>query len=524
MVNTASLSDLAPATVLLFQQNPRLEQDCLHVFACSDFCQQFAVTQPDDFSFLLERVNEDPTTHMRSLIEARLQSCTDVQSLYQQARLLRNLIMAWIAWRDLCNYSSFKETAATLSHFADSIITIIYEKLYAWRCQRYGTPMNARGQAQPLLILALGKLGSQELNFSSDVDLIFTYPEAGQTDGENNISNEEFFLKLGQQFIKALHNVTEEGFIFRVDMRLRPFGDSGSLVMTFNAMAMYYQEQGRDWERYALIKARAITGSSQHKAKLYAFLRPFIYRRYVDYGSITALREMKKLIQREVHTKNLQHDLKRGPGGIREIEFIAHAFQLIRGGHERQLQQRNILNVLQYLGDTRTFPDGTVAKLQQAYILFRDTEHCLQMVADQQTHTLPQSEAGQERLAKAMHYSASDALMTEIAEARDFVSQHFSSMLQESTVEDWQHEEFGRQDLINLWQSKLSARVTLRLLRSLGFTKPEQASIALQNLRDTQRYQHLQTEAKARLDKLIPILLPIIANQANPEDNVATLS
>ena len=192
-----------------------------------------------------------------------------------------------------------------------------------------------------------GKLGAHELNLTSDIDLIFGYPEGGETEGvKRPLDNQEFFIRLGQKLIKALDAITVDGFVFRTDMRLRPYGSSGALVFSFNALEQYYQDQGRDWERYAMIKARVVGGDQKAGAELLEMLRPFVYRRYLDFSAIEALRAMKLLIQQEVRRKGMSENIKLGAGGIREIEFIAQAFQLIHGGRDLSLQQRPLLKVL----------------------------------------------------------------------------------------------------------------------------------------------------------------------------------
>src|SRR5699024_6334898 len=236
--------------------------------------------------------------------------------------------------------------------------------------------------AQQLVILGMGKLGAYELNLSSDVDLIFTYPEGGETQGaKRNIDNQEFFTRLGQKLIKALDTITVDGFVFRMDMRLRPYGASGPLVYSFIAIEQYYQNQGRDWERYAMIKARVVAGDQQAGSRLLRILRPFVYRRYLDFSAIEALRSMKQLIQQEVMRKDMDDNIKLGTGGIREVEFIAQAYQLIHGGRDLSLQQRPLLDVLDTLARQGYKDADKVAELKQAYRFLRYTEHALQAVA-----------------------------------------------------------------------------------------------------------------------------------------------
>lgn len=292
-----------------------------------------------------------------------------------------------------------------LSDLAESLILCARDWLFRQFCQLYGTPVNELGEVQELIILGMGKLGGRELNFSSDIDLIFTYPEQGETTGGRKpLENSKFFIRLGQRLIQALDEVNAEGFVYRTDMRLRPFGDSGALVLSFAAMEDYYQEQGRDWERYAMIKAKILgedLANPNHKY-LKSLLRPFVYRRYLDFSAIQSLREMKSKISREVLRRGLDDNIKLGAGGIREVEFIVQAFQLMRGGRDKILQQRSLLTVLPHLAKLNLLTECEVRQLREAYLFLRHTENVLQAIADKQTQTLPSDEREQWILVEAV--------------------------------------------------------------------------------------------------------------------------
>src|SRR5215467_6603588 len=243
-----------------------------------------------------------------------------------------------IAWRDLAGWASLTETLAELSAFADQAIVASVGAAQSTLRPPYGEPRGTGGAVQPLVVIGMGKLGGGELNFSSDVDLVLLFPEHGETDGSVRISNEEFFTRLGQAMVRLLQSPTPEGFVLRVDLRLRPFGDSGPLVSSFAAFEDYLPRHGRDWERYAYVKARPVTAASRYAEVEATAIRPFVYRRYLDYGVFESLREMKSLIEREVERRELADHVKLGPGGIRELEFIVQAFQVIRGGRDKRLQ------------------------------------------------------------------------------------------------------------------------------------------------------------------------------------------
>ena len=341
-------------------------------------------------------------------IGAAVQQAHTDDELGRVLRRQRTRQQVRIIWRDLTRQADLIETCRDLSDMADASIDQAYRWLYERHCQQFGTPIGQRsGEPQPMVILGMGKLGAVELNLSSDIDLIFAYPEGGETVGAKRpLDNQEFFIRLGQRLIKALDPMTVDGFVFRVDMRLRPYGSSGALVLSFNALEQYYQDQGRDWERYAMIKARVVAGDQVMGAQLLNLLRPFVYRRYLDFSAIEALRTMKQLIQQEVRRKGMADNIKLGAGGIREVEFIAQAFQLIHGGRDLSLQQRPLLNVLSILEGQGYLPGAVVSELREGYEFLRYTEHAIQAIADRQTQMLPDSEQDQARMTFMMDFDS----------------------------------------------------------------------------------------------------------------------
>jgi glutamate-ammonia-ligase adenylyltransferase len=377
-----------------------------HVFACSEFVTEaFArdsALWPD-----LER--HDALGRLRTAggeacwPEGRAPEPGAPEAEWQAwLRRWRRREMVRIAWRDLAGAASLEETLEDLSAFADDAIALALREAWALTTARYGSPAYADGEPMPLVVVGMGKLGGRELNFSSDIDLVFLFPGHGETQHAAPVSHEEFFLRLGQALIRLLAAVTVDGFVFRVDMRLRPFGDSGPLACSFASFEDYLLQHGRDWERYAWVKARAITGAEAY-ADLYAeAVRPFVYRRYLDFGVFDSLREMKGLIEKQVARKDLVDHLKLGPGGIREIEFIVQALQLIRGGQDRRLQGSRLFEVLPQLGRQKLLRPQVVQELDAAYRHLRTLENRLQMLRDAQVHALPQDEVSQARLARAM--------------------------------------------------------------------------------------------------------------------------
>ena len=265
-------------------------------------------------------------------------------TLRSTLRALRARAITHLLVRDLAGLAPLSEVTETMTQLADLAVAEAIHVLRAPLVARHGEPRDAEGHVQPFVVIGMGKLGGRELNVSSDIDLIFAYPDDGDTDGAQSIGNFEFFNKLGRQLIGALAEVTGDGQVFRVDMRLRPNGDSGPLVASFDMLENYFITQGREWERYAWIKARPITGDRDEE--LAAIARPFVFRKYLDFGAINAMRELHAQIREEVARRDMANNIKLGPGGIREIEFIAQVFQLIRGGRDRHLQIHATLAVL----------------------------------------------------------------------------------------------------------------------------------------------------------------------------------
>ena len=333
-----------------------------------------------------------------------LQHVQNDEDLYKALRQFRNREMANLSFCQSLNLGTVEEIFIRLSQLAEALIIATRDWLYRQACSEIGTPTDPEGNPQQLYILGMGKLGGFELNFSSDIDLIFTYPSNGETVGARRaVDNAKFFTRLGQRLINALAQFTPDGFVYRTDMRLRPFGDSGALALSFTAMEQYYQEQGRDWERYAMIKGR-ILGADENDPNikvLRQLLRPFVYRRYIDFSVIQSLREMKSKIEREVRRRGLVDNIKLGAGGIREIEFIVQVFQLIRGGREISLQQHELLNLLPEIERLELITSEQSEDLRHAYLFLRRVENVLQAIDDKQTQLLPTDEINRLRIVTA---------------------------------------------------------------------------------------------------------------------------
>ncbi len=460
----------------------------------------------------------------RAAFSTRLQGALDAggeagePDVARSLRRFRRREMVRIAWRDLAGLAALEETLSELTWLAEELVDEALTRAHAQEAERFGEPQGSDGGSQRLIVIGMGKLGGGELNYSSDIDLIFVYPSAGETSGPRSVDNAEFFRRVGQRLIKILNEPTADGFVFRVDMRLRPFGDAGPLVTHGTAFEDYYQAHGREWERYAFIKARPIAGDLEAGERLLRNLRPFVYRRYLDFGSIESLREMKAMIAREVERRGLQRNVKLGPGGIREIEFIAQVFQLIYGGRRPVLRCPSIQPVLDMLAANGDLPETAVTQLKEAYRFLRRTENRLQYWDDQQTHDLPADDSGKARLAFSMGFACWSDYVAALMGHVDRVKEQFASVFAAP------REDTGaagdRVTLAAIWegQSDAPARETLA---QRGYGEPERIFELLVQLRRSRAFRSLSANARRRLDQLMPLLMGAAARVDNPDETVA---
>jgi len=516
--------------LLKLGEEPALCDELVRVWIGSDFVAELCVTSPAMLFELLDSGDLQRNYSKQDYIDKlvfRVQDVSSEEELMRELRLFRQREQVRIIWRDLARRAKLTDTTTQVSWLADVCIDQALSWLYQQACEKWGTPstlINDEWVAQQMVVIGMGKLGAKELNVSSDIDLMFTYQGKGCTrGGAKQLDNQEFFVRLGQRLIHVLDTRTADGFVFRVDMRLRPYGQSGALVLNFDAMCQYYQLQGRDWERYAMIKARIVAGDKQAGIQLREELRPFVYRKYLDYSAIEALRSMKELIRREEKQRGLQNDVKLGSGGIREIEFIAQVFQLIRGGKDPRLQQRGLRSVFATLVEVELMPFADAQGLMQAYAFLRNTEHALQAVRDQQTQRLPEDELGQLRLAFSMGFDSWAAFGEQLAEHRRFVHEKFSQLIappQESNdesgaeLEQWQvlWRQLSRQELNEEW--------ALEFVEGKGFVEPAKMLDTLQQLATSKKVASLQPIPLQRLDEVMPLLLAELGKVDSPQSTL----
>jgi glutamate-ammonia-ligase adenylyltransferase len=497
-------------------------EELARLVVLSDFALDALATRPALLPVLLDS-GELETASSRAQIEemlrGKLAEADSEESLHRALRRFRQARMLGIVWRDL-NGAEMWQTAAKVSELAEVCLEGALGWLETHLAPRWGTPAaRADGTAQRLIVLGMGKLGAGELNLSSDIDLIFAFAEKGTTQGgEREYEHQQYFTKLGQKLIAALDAITADGFVFRVDMRLRPMGDGGPLVGNFNALTGYYQDQGREWERFAMLKARPVAGDLAAGRELLDLLNPFIYRKYLDFGAIESLREMKAMIHREVKRLGRDDNIKLGRGGIREVEFVVQAFQLIRGGRDTELQIPSLRDAMGQLVSLELLPQAVVDELRGDYEFLRNLEHALQAQQDRQTQQLPSDPENQARLAMAMRMPDWTSLREALHQCRERIRGHFDAVVadpdDESQAAD---DESSEDDTVwrQLWQGEMDDAEAERVMAAAGYELPEGLR-RLKAFRDSRGVQVMQRIGYERLEAVMPMLLQAAADSETP--------
>ncbi len=495
----------------------KLNSELIQVLFFSEFIANSLGRKPELLSELIQS-NDLLKSYSEQTYKTKTQDqiaeIKDINSIKQILLRTKVYESIRIAWRDITNRATLEETLADLSHIAEAIIDSAVNAIYDEVADMYGRPVDHDGNFQGIIVLGMGKLGAGELNFSSDIDLIFVYPKQGYTNGENVISNEEFFTKVCRKFLKFFAAGTHESNFYRIDTRLRPFGDGGPIVMSSAAFEEYYQAQGREWERYAMIKAKPVAGDINAGNLLLKGLNSFIYRRYFDYGSFDSFREMKNRITLQVKNKKLKDNIKLGAGGIREIEFFGQLFQLIRGGVEPDLQERKILKVLDLLETHKCIGQAPKEDLKQAYIFLRTLENRLQEYADLQTHDIPVKEDRKMILALSLGYNTWKELSIDLEYHLSRVHFHFSQLL---VNEDHEKSDHKTQELKELWVNINDPQFAEDAVSINGFKDSQRVLSILRSLEAHPNTKRLTSNGRKKLARLIPLLVNKISKQTEPE-------
>ena len=505
----------------LSEQHPdistHLTYPLARVVACSEFA---AAVIARDWPWFVDNARSFSEPVEATVIDAFTQqilsSEPDEIAVKSELRKFRNRYLLRILWREVQGLADLDETLDQLSLLADRLLHIAMTTAERLLHARFGEVKNSAGESVPLIVIGMGKLGGRELNFSSDIDLIFCYSEHGETDGRRCLSAQEYFTRLTRLVIALIDEVTVDGLVFRVDTRLRPFGDSGPLVVSFSALESYLLQHGRDWERYAYVKAR-IVGRRPPDAiadELHEnLIQPFVYRRYLDYGVFESVRQMQQLIAVEVKRRELANNIKLGPGGIREAEFIVQALQLVRGGNEKARQSRELQKVLPKLVNGRGLTADDAEQLRHAYRFLRRVENFIQAMRDQQTHELPDNDLDKARLCLAMGARNWNALLGDLDRHRGAISRQFDAIASRGKRDDRPAEQVFRQ----LWDSKAEQSRWLQVLEATGVVAADELARKIVEFANSPGTQQIDKMAGERLQRFVPKLIGKVIESARPD-------
>jgi glutamate-ammonia-ligase adenylyltransferase len=496
-----------------FGESALPRDDLARVVACSEFA---AATMLREKDWLFEHAGSFAERPDAGRLTAAMADDATVKETKSQLRRFRNRFLLHVLWREIFGLADLDETLVSLSDLADRMLAVAAARAARELAPRYGSVRDASGRHVPLVILGMGKLGGRELNFSSDIDLIFLYPADGQTDGARRISAQEYFGRLTRQVIALLDERTVDGFVFRIDTRLRPFGESGPPVISFAALESYLLQHGRDWERYAYIKARVVgpdPGEAVVRDLYENVVRPFVYRRYIDYGVFESLRDMHAMIAAEVERRELQDNVKLGPGGIREAEFIVQSLQLVRGGSEPVLQSRELQTVLPRLVNLRGLSSAGAQRLQQAYRFLRRLENFIQAIGDQQTHDLPTDDVNRGRLCVALQYPDWEALAADIAQHRAAIAEQFAQVAFRGQHDDAPF--LARAE--RAWESGAVADTWAELLHEGGIGEATKLAHIVARFAGEAGTKQIDAAARERLQRFVPRLLLEVGRARHPQ-------
>ena len=477
----------------------------------SRFCEQVIRQQPECLHAIISQESLQSTTY-RALLKQDLPGGDDEAQLRRVLARFRNRQMLAICWHDLILQCDVQSVLLALSELADVCVQLACHCLQQSLSQQHGvprvvtTPADSVAEAKQaeFIVVALGKLGGRELNFSSDIDVMFCFDHNGYCDGVKALSNKEFFTKLGQALVRVLNDRTQ--LVYRVDCRLRPFGDSGPLVVSFDHLQEYYQIHGREWERYALVKARSLNGNEAAQEALNTILKPFVYRQYIDFTVLQTLRDMKQKIAQQVSRKQQIDHLKLGPGGIREIEFIAQLLQLTHAGLTMSLQTQSLYKALEEIEQMAYLSPLEVTQLLQSYEFLRRAENRLQMWDDRQVHELPRDAEQLTVLAQSMGYDDASAFRSALQGYQQQVSVIFDNLAAVPS-KDQEATDVAK----DFWQELVEAEDQSRLEDKAGlpqlFFEQDEILQRLKALLSSPIYRTQDEVGRARLHGFMPILL-----------------
>lgn len=491
------------------------------VLAMSDFIANTIFSYPNECTLLVENGALDApsvVTDLKEFTDEYLNEKLPEFELKKRLRIVRRTRAMVIAWRELCGYSKLEDVFSDLSYMASTLVLKTLSIVRAQIVAVFGDALCSDGTPMPLLTLGMGKLGGGELNFSSDLDLIFAYPYEGETQGKiRSLTHREFFTRIVQQSANLLSDKTVDTFAYRIDLRLRPFGDAGAMVNSFDALQVYYETQGRTWERYALVKAKLLGDDSvngPYAQELINLLRPFVFRRYLDYGAVQSLRKLKHMIESEVRRRNLKDNFKLGSGGIREIEFIAQVFELMRGGRFAELRERSLIKTLDAISALELLPEEVTHNLKNAYAFLRHLENVNQEFSDKQTQTLPDTQKDRLRLITCLGYDSFESFLTDLDKVMNYVHGEFKKV-----VADEEHDNYTIANF-EIWEAQNSVDDLEEKLKEFIKNKDEAKDLANNILSLKQNLTRMPVGPVGRetLLELMPKVITLIGKEDGSAD------
>ncbi len=437
-------------------------------------------------------------------LENCLQPLQDLDEIKKQLRLFRHQKLVEIIYLDICQNETVEDTLLHLTQLADCLVQQTQHKAEQLLSAKHGQPVHEDGEPMQLNIIGMGKLGGGELNFSSDIDLICSYSEDGQLKGFGQLSYSQFFTNVVKLIKQLLNEMTVDGFVYRVDLRLRPWGDSGPIALSHHAFEHYYQLHGREWEQYAMVKARVITGSQSDKKYLNSIIKPFVYRRYHDYRVFEGLAKMKHKIDQKAQRSNQKHNIKTGQGGIREIEFFVQAFQILKGGRNHHLQTPSLYQALNILSDQEITDQPTLDIMREAYDFLRLLENRIQMLNDQQTHDIPDKQNYLDRISLLAGFDNWDALKSLLDNHQQAVREIFAALFIQDESRPSSHAAKTHLD-------EMDQDDHLTAISELGFLDSQDIHQKLMSFYRSKALMYMSDKAKKRFRSFFPELLKLVA-------------
>lgn len=505
----------------LMADAPRYARMLALIFDQSYFLTDIVCRNPGYTLWLWEEADLDRphrADEMAAELQDQLRAFPDFRARCRSLRRFKRREILRIGAREVYAYAPVSSVTEDLSNLADAALQIALAMGADDLNPRFGRPLGASGAEATFAVIALGKLGGRELNFSSDIDLLFVYSEEGETSGGEggSVSNAEYFTKLGERVIKAISEPTEEGHVFRVDMRLRPYGRMGALAVNIDSCIDYYEHYGRAWERQALIKARVAAGDADLGERFVEQTRPFVFPRYFDDETLEDIQETKRQMEAQIAERGQTGiEVKLGRGGIRDIEFTVQILQLLNGGKMPELRTRNTLEAIRILGQEQLLRPFEATELASNYTFLRQVEHRLQIEGSQQVHALPTEPEALDILARRLGYRSGPAFMNVYRDRTDATRQILERFL---AVEGAGH----------LWVSDLLNRVSdgevaRARLASLGFREPERARTEFLRLCNGAPEHPHSLHVRQQFYSFAPVLIESLAASTRPDENLLRL-